>query len=85
MKKVLGGWYREAYTSDFILDEIISRLVNEAEKGRLQKREIIKLAEESIQNSIIIKLEHIDESTVGTAKACFRKYYDKFLSLTDWT
>lgn len=41
--------------------------------------------EESIQDSGMVKLNHIDESTLGSAKICFKRYYDKFLSLTDWS
>lgn len=85
LRKALGRKYGKSCTSDFILDEIISRLIKEVEKGRLRKREIIRLIEESIQNSRMVEFQHVDEPTLGTAKMCFKMYYDKFLSLTDWS
>lgn len=85
LKEALGERYRGVYTSDVVLDEIISRLIGDIERGRLQKREVVKQVEESIQNSMLVRFEHVDEFTLGTAKTCFKKYYDKFLSLTDWT
>lgn len=85
LKKALIVKYQKVYTSDFVLDEIISRLVKESEKGRLKKKEITRRIGETIQNSALMRFVHIDESTLGTAKTCFRMYYDKFLSLTDWS
>lgn len=85
LKGALDGKYGVVHTSDFILDEIISRLISDVEKERLRKREIIKQVEESIQDSGMVKFNHIDESILGSAKICFKRYYDKFLSLTDWS
>lgn len=45
----------------------------------------MKQIEEAIQDSASVKLEHVSERLVATAKACFKEYRDKYLSVTAWT
>lgn len=85
LMKALKGGYGKIYTSDFVLDEVISRLLKETEKERIHRAELVSSIESSIQESTHLQFEHIDEFVVSTAKLCFKKYTDKYLSLTDWT
>jgi predicted nucleic acid-binding protein len=85
LERALDGDYGEIYTSDFVLDEIVSGLIKFIEKGRLKRKEVVGLIEDTIQNSAIVSLKHVDRATLGTAKTCFKRYHDKFLSLTDWS
>lgn len=83
--KKIGTEFETAYTSDFVLDEVISRLIKDIRKGRLKKEKVVKQVEEAIQDSALLRLEHVSKPLVASAKACFKEYRDKYLSLTDWT
>ncbi|KXA96380.1 hypothetical protein AKJ39_04680 [candidate division MSBL1 archaeon SCGC-AAA259J03] len=83
--KKIGTDFKIAYTSDFVLDEVISRLVKDIRKGRLRKERILERIEKAIQDSALVRLEHVSESMFASAKTCFKEYRDKYLSLTDWT
>ncbi len=82
---MIGNEFKIAYTSDFVLNEIVSRLIKDIRKGRLKKKKFVNQIEEAIQDSALMRLEHVSERLVATAKACFKEYRDKYLSLTDWT
>lgn len=79
----IGEEFRDVYTSDFVLDEVISRLIKDIRKERISKREIIEKIERAIQDTALIKLKHVNESTFASAKTCLKKYRGKYLSLTD--
>jgi predicted nucleic acid-binding protein len=69
---------RVFFTSDYVLDEILSFVTR-------KKPELALYADEIIQESGSISLLKVDEKTLASSKAFMRKYPHLRLSLTDWT
>lgn len=83
-----NGEFGRCYTSSFILDEFVSYLTgrarNSSRKMQNQDYKNIQLGEYSIQQSEI-RLLHVSEETISTAKVYFGRFWDIGLDLTDWT
>lgn len=76
------------FTSDYVLDEFISRMISQ---GRLKGKGIdegfldkITRGEDAIQNSKVNLLQVTDE-VIADAKIYFKEHYRLGLTLTDWT
>lgn len=80
IKGVVDGNFGKAYTSDYVLDEVIAFTIRKTKNS-----EIILETINLIQNSGRIELLHVDRSTFASAKMCVEQYPSLFLSFTDWT
>lgn len=68
------------YTSDYILDETISLAWSRTKNSKL----VLKL-DTIIEDSEKVKMLHVDETMLGTAKIFMHKYCNLIPTLTDWT
>jgi len=66
------------FTSDYVLDEVLSFATR-------KKPELVLYADEIIQQSANICMLKVDDKTLTSSKMFMRKYPHMHLSLTDWT
>ena len=71
--------YRLLYTSDFVVDETLTRLLYEA--GHSAAREGLRL----IRGSAVLRVVHVTEEDERAADKAFASYSDHRISYTDCT
>jgi predicted nucleic acid-binding protein len=72
--------FKWLYTSDYVLDEIIS-----VAWSRTKNKELILQLDKIIEESEKVRLLHVDETALATAKFYLRKFTEMIPLLTDWT
>ena len=79
MEELLNGAYGKAYTSSFILDEVVSYSLR-----KLGLEHSIKI-EHIIQDSGLVDMLPVGDAFFAEAKIFFKKHPSLELTLTDWT
>ncbi len=76
----VNGVFGKLYTSDYVLDEVVSFIYKKTDNPAL-----VLEAVDFIQNSGRIELLHVDCPVFASAKMCVEQYPSLKLSITDWT
>lgn len=84
---LVAGKYGKAYTTDYILDEVIARISKEKFiqiKNKKKKKEVLLKLDEDIEDSSYVEFFYLDPIILGQAKTLFKKTPQRG-SLTDFT